>query len=472
MDSETSASGLWAMWESVSVSSMALGDAVPIIVTVPFVILASFLWMAYLTLDYLRKVNKLLEELVSSGTGVNMKLERLDTRLEELVGNIEQSPASQYRVSPHVDKFLPVSSSGSCKKQVAGSDCFKRVHSSSSMSTMSRSKSTEKEADKLVDRMCIPAQGRDSPESAMSFMEEEIEMPVTPVTPDQALTLLNSLEDNLSQTKSSLNLQPSASRGYSSNSVLASLAEETRVATVEERAQANWKGRSLSHIASLFEPSPDLLDAGVLSSEPSRLSSELRQSTSTSSLDEDFALAKNFMQSQSLSKAKSKATAAKLQRSYSGEATAKSASFKSEATAAKLQRSYSGEAEAKLASFLTSGLMRRRLSGAGLKHANGERRAGGSAASSSKKRSYSSGAAFYASQVQRQSFESSQSPSSRTATASVLSNHKQTNNAHSTLRHRSSIADEASPGTLDRTHSQQLFHPSVIQINRSSSFTY
>ena len=456
------------MWESVSVSSMALGDAVPIIVTVPFVILASFLWMAYLTLDYLRKVNKLLEELVSSGTGVNMKLERLDTRLEELVGNIEQYPASQYRVSPHVDKFLPVSSSGSCKKQVAGSDCFKRVHSSSSMSTMSRSKSTEKEADKLVDRMCIPAQGRDSPESAMSFMEEEIGMPVTPVTPDQALTLLNSLEDNLSQTKSSLNLQPSASRGYSSNSVLASLAEETRVATVEERAQANWKGRSLSHIASLFEPSPDLLDAGVLSSEPSRLSSELRQSTSTSSL----AWAKNFMRSQSLSKAKSKATAAKLQRSYSGEATAKSASFKSEATAAKLQRSYSGEAEAKLASFLTSGLMRRRLSGAGLKHANGERRAGGSAASSSKKRSYSSGAAFYASQVQRQSFESSQSPSSRTATASVLSNHKQTNNAHSTLRHRSSIADEASPGTLDRSHSQQLFHPSVIQINRSSSFTY
>ena len=69
------------MWESVSVSSMALGDAVPIIVTVPFLILASFLWMAYLTLDYLRKVNKLLEELVSSGTGVNMKLERLDTRL-------------------------------------------------------------------------------------------------------------------------------------------------------------------------------------------------------------------------------------------------------------------------------------------------------------------------------------------------------------------------------------------------------
>ena len=215
-----------------------------------------------------------------------------------------------------------------------------------------------------------------------------------------------------------------------------------------------------------------------------------------SSLDEDFAWAKNFMQSQSHSKAKSKATAAKvqrsysgeataksasfkseataakLQRSYSGEATAKSASFKSEATAAKLQRSYSGEAEAKLASFLTSGLMRRRLSGAGLKHANGERRAGGSAASSSKKRSYSSGAAFYASQVQRQSFESSQSPSSRTATASVLSNHKQTNNAHSTLRHRSSIADEASPGTLDRTHSQQWFHPSVIQINRSSSFTY
>ena len=390
------------MWESVSVSSMALGDAVPIIVTVPFVILASFLWMAYLTLDYLRKVNKLLEELVSSGTGVNMKLERLDTRLEELVGNIEQYPASQYRVSPHVDKFLPVSSSGSCKKQVAGSDCFKRVHSSSSMSTMSRSKSTEKEADKLVDRMCIPAQGRDSPESAMSFMEEEIEMPVTPVTPDQALTLMNSLEDNLSTTW--------------------------------------WTG-------SLGRPP-------------------------TSSLDEDFAWAKNFMQSQSHSKAKSKATAAKVQRSYSGEATAKSASFKSEATAAKLQRSYSGEAEAKLASFLTSGLMRRRLSGAGLKHANGERRAGGSAASSSKKRSYSSGAAFYASQVQRQSFESSQSPSSRTATASVLSNHKQTNNAHSTLRHRSSIADEASPGTLDRTHSQQLFHPSVIQINRGSSFTY
>ena len=95
-----------------------------------------------------------------------------------------------------------------------------------------------------------------------------------------------------------------------------------------------------------------------------------------------------------------------------------------------------------------------------------------SEASSSKKRSYSSGAAFYASQVQRQSFESSQSPSSRTATASVLSNHKQTNNAHSTLRHRSSIADEASPGTLDRTHSQQWFHPSVIQINRGSSFTY
>ena len=445
------------MWESVSVSSMALGDAVPIIVTVPFVILASFLWMAYLTLDYLRKVNKLLEELVSSGTGVNMKLERLDTRLEELVGNIEQYPASQYRVSPHVDKFLPVSSSGSCKKQVAGSDCFKRVHSSSSMSTMSRSKSTEKEADKLVDRMCIPAQGRDSPESAMSFMEEEIGMPVTPVTPDQALTLLNSLEDNLSQTKSSLNLQPSASRGYSSISVLASLAEETRVATVEERAQANWKGRGEAEAKS----------AG-LSSEPSGV----RKVRSMSSLDEDFALAKNFMQSQSHSKAKSKATAAKVQRSYSGEATAKSASFKSEATAAKLQRSYSGEAEAKLASFLTSGLMRRRLSGAGLKHANGERRAGGSAASSSKKRSYSSGAAFYASQVQRQSFESSQSPSSRTATASVLSNHKQTNNAHSTLRHRSSIADEASPGTLDRTHSQQLFHPSVIQINRSSSFTY
>lgn len=237
----------------------------------------------------------------------------------------------------------------------------------------------------------------------------------TPVTPEEALWLLNSHEQGLSST----------------------LEEERGVETVTGWAQAKCQalGRSFSDKTSLVSPPPDVLDA-----------------------DEEFASAKRFTQPRSLSRAQS--------------ASFPSGAHKSQRTTNK-QTLNLHRLDPRDPRYPRS--LRGAKGGDRGARAEGEKRAGGSAASRSKKQSYSSGAAFYASQVQSHRLESSQRSSSRTATSPGLSHREHTNDARRILRRRSStswsrsISDQASAPSMHRHLSEQGLHPSDVNITRASS---